>query len=117
MRFAFRTLVPVSAAVVVVTITTAFGSRPDIAQDAAAKSAADAAAAAPASDAADPKPFLEKGETALKAGDFAAAMAAFNEAGKIAQQASQTGGGADMLRAQAAALIGRGRAQTGLKEF
>ena len=114
MRFALRTLVPVFAATVVVTTTTAFLPRPAVAQDAAAKSdaapakdaaapAADSTTAAPAAEAVDPKPLLEKGEAALKASDYAAAMAAFNEAGKVAQQASQAGGGADMLKAQAMA--------------
>lgn len=124
MRFALRTFVPVFAATVVVTTTTAFLPRPAVAQDAAAKSAdasakdaADSTTTAPAAEVGDPKPLLEKGDAALKAHDYAGAMAAFNEAGKIAQQASQAGGGADMLRAQAMALIGRGRAQTGLKEY
>ena len=142
MRFAFRTLVPVSVATVAITVSTAFLPRPAAALDAAAKSAAApakdtapaaaaAAAAAPAaestglaaSDAVDPKPLLEKGEAALKAGDFGAAMAAFNDAGKAAQRcmhaADQAGqqGGTEPLKAQIAALVGRGRAQVGLKDY
>jgi tetratricopeptide (TPR) repeat protein len=128
MRFAFRTLIPVSAATVAFTVSTAFLSRPVAAQNAAAKSAAapakDAAPAAtpavdvtaPATDAVDPKPLLDKGEAALKAGDFAAAMTAFNDAGKAAQQAGQQGG-TDGLKTQIAAFVGRGRAQVGLKDY
>src|SRR5438045_9669355 len=106
MRFALRTLIPIFAATVVVTTTTAFLSRTVVAQDTAKKSAAapakdaspaaaapatDSTAAAPATEAADPKPLLDKGEAAIKAGDYAAAIAAFNDAGKAALQASQAG--------------------------
>ena len=100
MRFALRTLVPVFAAVVVVTITTAFSSRPAVAQERrkirrstskrrGRRAARRLRSPHRASEAADPQPLLAKGEAALKAGDFAAAMAAFNDAGKAAQQASQ----------------------------
>jgi tetratricopeptide (TPR) repeat protein len=130
MRFVFRTLVPVSAATVAIAVSTAFLPCPAAAQDAATKSSAASAkgaapaAAAPAADASglaatdavDPKPLLEKGEAALKAGDFGAAMAAFNDAGKAAQQAGQQGG-TEPLKAQIAALVGRGRAQVGLKDY
>jgi tetratricopeptide (TPR) repeat protein len=130
MRFAFRTLVPVSAATVALTVSTAFLSRPAAAQDATKKSSTAAPAkdatpaatapiadaTAPAADAVDPKPLLDKGEAALKAGDFAAAIAAFNDAGKAAQQAGQQGG-TDGLKAQIAAFVGRGRAQVGLKDY
>src|SRR3954470_4924217 len=132
MRFALRTLVPICAAAVVVTTTTTFLSRTVVAQDAAKKSDAapakdaspaaaapptDSTAAAPATEGADPKPLLEKGEAALKAGDYAAAMTAFNDAGKASQQASQAGGGPESLKAQIAAFVGRGRAEIGLKDY
>jgi tetratricopeptide (TPR) repeat protein len=132
MRFALRTLVPVFAATVVVTTVTAFLSRTVVAQEAAKKSAAapakdaspaaaapatDSTAAAPAAEGADPKPLLDKGEAALKAGDYAAAIAAFNDAGKAALQASQAGGSPELLKAQIAAFVGRGRAQMGLKDY
>jgi tetratricopeptide (TPR) repeat protein len=130
MRFALRTLVPVFAATVVVTTVTAFLPRTVVAQEAAKKSAAapakdaspaapatDSTAAAPATEAADPKPLLDKGEAALKAGDYGAAIAAFNDAGKAALQASQAGGGPESLRAQIAAFVGRGRAESGLKDY
>jgi tetratricopeptide (TPR) repeat protein len=120
MRFALRTLFSVSIAAVV-TFATAFLSRAAIGQDvsktgaAPAKAAADAAAPAAAG---DPQPLLDKGEAALKAGDFAGAMAAFNEAGKAAQQWLQQPNAPDNTKTQlAAAIIGRGRAQTGLKEY
>jgi tetratricopeptide (TPR) repeat protein len=133
MRFAFRTLVPVSAATVVLSVSTAFLSRPVAAEDAAKKSSTAAPAkdtipaaaagatpgldtTAPAADAVDPAPLLAKGEAALKANDFGAAMAAFNEAGKAAQQAGQQGG-TESLKAQIAAFVGRGRAEVGLKDY
>src|SRR5258705_2287368 len=132
MRFALRTLVPVVAATVVVTTVTAFLPRTVSAQEAAKKSAAapakdatppaaapatDSTAAAPATEGADPKPLLDKGEAALKAGDYTAAMAAFNDAGQAALQASQAGNSPELLKAQIAAFVGRGRAQMGLKDY
>jgi tetratricopeptide (TPR) repeat protein len=125
MRFALRTLVPVVSAAVVLTSATAFWSRPAIAQDAKksaeapAKDAAPAGAApaaAPAADAADPKPLLEKAEAALKAGDFATALDAFNDAGNAAKQGLAKGD-ADNQKYLAAAAIGRGRAETGLGQY
>jgi tetratricopeptide (TPR) repeat protein len=130
MRFAFRTLVPVSAATVALSVSTAFLPHPAAAQDATKKSSTAAPAkdatpaaatpgvdaAAPAADAVDPAPLLAKGEAALKASDFSAAIAAFNEAGKAAQQAGQQGG-AESLKAQIAAFVGRGRAEVGLKDY
>src|SRR5215213_7202542 len=118
MPIALRTFVPAVATAVVVAFTMTCLTRTVAAQDTAPKTdapPADSTTAAAPAEGADPKPFLEKGEAALKAGDFAGAMAAFNEAGKIAQQASQAGGGVDMLRAQSLAIVGRGRAETGLK--
>jgi tetratricopeptide (TPR) repeat protein len=132
MRFVLRTLVPISAAVIVVLTATAFMSRSASAQTAPAKTdaatakdappaaatpSAESPAAAPATEVADPAPLLAKGEAALKAGDFPAAIAAFNDAGKAAQQASQQGGGPETLKAQVAALVGRGRAETGLRDY
>jgi tetratricopeptide (TPR) repeat protein len=128
MRFALRTLVPAFAGVVVVITSTALSPRPVSAQGASAKTAeapaketkdkvapaTDATAAAPPTEAADPAPLLAKGEAALKAGDFPAAIAAFNDAGKAAQQATQ---GPDTLKMQIAALVGRGRAEIGLKDY
>ena len=113
MRFDFRALVPVVATSVAVTVS---------ANLATTVRAQDAAGSPPATqlsgvgEAGDPAPLLAKGEEGLKAGKYAAVRAAFTEAGKIALAAGQ-GGGVDALRAQAAALIGRGRAQLGLKEF
>src|SRR6476619_6960183 len=116
MRFALRTLVPVFAAVVVAITSIAFSPRPASAQGASKKSAeapaketkdtavpaTDSTATAPPTEAPDPAPLLAKGEAALKAGDYPAAVAAFNEAGKAAQQATQ---GPDTLKAQIAALV------------
>src|SRR5262245_47159807 len=127
MRFSPRTLAQVFSALAVASSATLFLSRPAIAQDAAKTDAAPAkdAAAAPATDAtaagsaeaADPKPLLEKGDAAMKAGDYGAALAAYNDAGRAAQAQLQQGGSADAARAQVAALVGRGRAQIGLREF
>ncbi len=108
MRFA---LAPVFTATVAVSV--AFVSRPASGQD-----PAPAAATTPeATEVTDPKPLLDKGEAALKAGDYAAAMAAFNEAGKAAQQALAKGEVGDNQKFLATATVGRGRAQTGLREF
>jgi tetratricopeptide (TPR) repeat protein len=131
MRFALRTLVPVFAAAAVVTSIPLL-SRSAYAQTAPAKSAeapakgaspaaapptGDSTTTAPTTEAADPAPLLAKGEAALKANDYPAAIAAFNDAGKAALAASQQGGGPDSLKAQIAALVGRGRAETGLKDY
>src|SRR4051812_10046054 len=131
MRFALRTLVPVFAAGVVIT-TTGFWSRSASAQTAPAKSAeapaknaspaaappaADSTTTAPPTEVVDPAPILAKGEAALKAGDYAAAIAAFNDADKAAQQAGQQGGGPETLKAQIAAQVGRGRAEVGLRDY
>jgi tetratricopeptide (TPR) repeat protein len=78
----------------------------------------DTAAAAP--EAGDPQPLLEKGEAAIKSGDFAGAIAAFNDAGKAADEAMRTGPVEDQLKMQSLqllAIVGRGRAQAGLKEY
>ncbi len=133
MRFAVRTIVPVFVTVVVVTAAIFFVSYrasgqetdkpktdkppasaapPAAAAPAAAVAAAPAATAAPDA-AGDPQALLTKGEAALKAGDFAAAIAAFNDAGKAAMQA----GGNDAMKFQSMAIIGRGRAQAGMKEY
>src|ERR1700754_2498936 len=123
MRFALRTLVPVFAAVAVVIATTAFSPRPASAQGAAksaeapakdASPATDSTAAATPTEAVDPAPLLAKGEAALKAGDFPAAMAAFNEAATAARQGNQ---GPETLKSQIAAFVGRGRAAMGLMDY
>jgi tetratricopeptide (TPR) repeat protein len=132
MRCALRTPVSVFAAVVAAIVAAAM-CRPVAAQDATPKSDAAPAkdAAAPAKDAAapatdlaaaeavDPKPLLDKGEAALKAADYATAMAAFNDAGNAAKQAlaKQQGDANDNQRYLATAAVGRGRAEIGLREF
>jgi tetratricopeptide (TPR) repeat protein len=79
------------------------------------------AAAAPAEGGGDPVQLLEKGEGAIKAGDYAAAITAFNQAGDATLRAMQQQPPAeDLLKLQnmqIAALIGRGRAMAGMKEY
>jgi tetratricopeptide (TPR) repeat protein len=68
-------------------------------------------AATPA--AADPQKLLEKGQAALKSGDYAAALAAFTDAGRAAQQS----GVENPLKIQIAAVVGQGHAFVGLKDY
>jgi tetratricopeptide (TPR) repeat protein len=120
MRFSRRTLIHVFPALSIASAVTVFAPGPAHAQDlpktdAGATSAIDSTAGS--SEVPDPKPLLEKGEAALKAGDYAGAMAAFNDAGRAALQALTQGAGVEAGKAQDAALIGRGRAQVGLRDF
>lgn len=130
MRCATQTLLGLSlSAAVAATLLVAaprFATAQDKAAAAAAadKSSADKsstaaapAAGAPASgDNADPQALLTKGDAALKSGDFAAAINAYNDAFKAAQSA--TGDALkDTLKQQTAAIIGRGRALMGAKEY
>ncbi len=116
MRFDFRRLVPIFTTTVAVAVSANLPISVS-AQDTSPGETPPATELTGTSETADPAPMLAKGAEALKAGDYAAAMAAFNEAGKIAQLAAQQGGGTEVLKAQAAALVGRGRAQAGLKEY
>lgn len=124
MRFSHRTLAQAFPALAVASAVTVFAPAPVLAQDAAKADvgaapapATDATAATGSTEAPDPKPLLEKGEAALKAGDYAAAVQAFNDVGRAALQALQQGAGADAGKYQDAALIGRGRAEVGLRDF
>ena len=119
MRFVVRTPASVVALIATATATSFFFPYAASAQEAAAPAAGASAPAATDTPAAsaeggDPQQLLDKGNEAIKAGDYAAAMTAFNEAGKAAQQGTP---GADTFKLQAGALIGRGRAQTGMREY
>lgn len=115
MRSAIRTFVPVFAFLGFAIVATPFLSGPASAQEKTTPPAADTppAGASGATADVDTKELLAKGEAAMKAGDFAAAAAAFNSARQAAEQKP----GVESLQDHAKALVGHGRALTALKEF
>jgi tetratricopeptide (TPR) repeat protein len=90
------------------------------AEKTAGKKAAETPPAAPATDAAAPptaaagslQEAFEKAEGLLKSGDYQAAISAYNDAGKMASKQETFDD-----RAQLAAIVGRARAFTGLKQY
>jgi tetratricopeptide (TPR) repeat protein len=136
MRFALRTLVPGCVAVILSLAIAAMLTGLAAAQTPETKGAAAAPAGAtqpaPATPPqgetptaplgasenlgggeAGPQALLDKGEAALKSGDFTTALGAFNEAWRAAEQTP----GAEGILARPKAIFGRARALVGMKNF
>jgi tetratricopeptide (TPR) repeat protein len=124
MRFGVKTSALVLGLVTSAAISSFVFSLSAIAQEPAAGASATAtdasATPAPAEGGGDPVQLLEKGEAAMKAGDHAAAITAFNEAGAAVQQALPQTSPENIPKLQSiqiGALVGRGRAMAAMKEF
>ncbi|HEX3602085.1 MAG TPA: tetratricopeptide repeat protein [Lacipirellulaceae bacterium] len=73
----------------------------------------DTSAAAPATEGPTPQQLIDKGDAALKAGDFKTALSAYNDLVSMAERGTSP----DAFQALAKGYIGRGNALIGLRQF